>query len=210
MTYAPYRNESTRSSILAGIQDPADSAAWARFFDTYAGYVFGIARHRGLPEPDADEIVQQVMAELVHGRALSQYDRARGAFHLWLARRVAWRVANFRRDAEARRSAEAGYAAEPPPDALPPATADACEEEWRAAVLAEALRRLRAESNPVHYAVFHASAIENLPTDAILRLHPVTPSNLYQIRRRLSARLRTLLAASRRDLESGADLPLPP
>ena len=61
----------------------------------------------------------------------------------------------------------------------------------------------------MYYAVFHASAIENLPTDAILRLHPVTPSNLYQIRRRLSARLRTLLATSRRDLESGADLPPP-
>ena len=155
MTYAPYRNESTRSSILAGIRDPADSAAWARFFDTYAGFVFGIARHRGLPEPDADEIVQQVMADLVHGRALSQYDRSRGAFHLWLARRVAWRVANFRRDADAHRSAEAGYAAEPPPDAQPPATDDACEEEWRAAVLAEALRRLRAESNPVHYYSIH-------------------------------------------------------
>jgi DNA-directed RNA polymerase specialized sigma24 family protein len=89
VTYASYRNESTRSSILAGVKDPGDAAAWARFFDTYAGYVFGIARHRGLPEPDADEIVQQVMAELVHGNALSRYDRSRGAFHLWLARRVA-------------------------------------------------------------------------------------------------------------------------
>lgn len=210
MTYAPYRNEATRSSILAGIQDPTDAATWARFFDTYAGYVFGIARHRGLPEPDADEIVQQVMAELVHGRAIFQYDRSRGAFHLWLARRVAWRVANYRRDADARRSAEARYAAEPPPDALPPGTDAACEEEWRAVVLDEALRRLRAESNPVHYAIFHASAIENLPTDAILRLHPVTPSNLYQIRRRLSARLRTLLPSVRQDLESGSSLPHPP
>lgn len=209
MTYAPYRNESTRSSILAGIQDPADSAAWARFFDTYAGYVFGIARHRGLPEADADEIVQQVMAGLVHGGALARYDRTRGAFHLWLARRVAWRVANYRRDADARRDAESRYAAEPPPDVFLPDADAACEEEWRSAVLEEALRRLRAETNPAHYAVFHASAIENLPSDAILRLHPVTPSNLYQIRRRLSARLRALLPAVRHDLESGAGLPPP-
>ena len=58
MTYAPYRNESTRSSILAGIQDPADSAAWARFFDTYAGYVFGIARHRiGIDGPGVTSLV---------------------------------------------------------------------------------------------------------------------------------------------------------
>lgn len=210
MTYSPYRNESTRSSILAGVKDSADSAAWARFFDTYAGFVFGIARHRGLPEPDADEIVQQVMAELVHGDALSRYDRTRGAFHLWLARRVIWRVANYCRDGDARRSAEARYAAEPPPDSVPPGTDAAFDEEWRATVLDEALRRLRAESNPVHYAVFHASAIENLPTDALLRLHSVTPSNLYQIRRRLSARLRALLASARQDLESGSSLPPPP
>ena len=209
MTYAPYRNESTRSSILAGVKDSANAAAWERFFDTYAGYVFGIARHRGLPEPDADEIVQQVMAELVHGDALFRYDRARGAFHLWLARRAAWRVANYRRDTDARRYAEARYAAEPPPDPESPGTDAAFEEEWRSTVLAEALRRLRAESNPVHYAVFHASAIDKLPTEAILRLHPVTPSNLYQIRRRLSARLRALLPAVRQDLESGTAIPPP-
>jgi hypothetical protein len=118
-------------------------------------------------------------------------------------------VANYRRDGDARRSAEARYAAEPPPDAAPPGADAAVEEEWRSTVLAEALRRLRSESNPVHYAVFHASAIENLPTDAILRIHPVTPANLYQIRRRLSARLRALLPAVRQNLESGPSIPPP-
>lgn len=203
MTYRPYHNESTRSSILAGAADPADADAWARFFDAYAGYVFGIARRCGLPEPDADEIVQQVMTELLHGRALAQYDRARGSFRQWLARLVSWRVSNLRRNDETRRAAEARFADAPPP----PPSPDPYEEEWRAAVLEEALRRLRAETNPVHYAVFHASAIENLPTDAILRLHPVTPANLYQIRRRLSSRLRLLLAAAARDLDSPPPLP---
>lgn len=210
MNYRPYRNEATRSSILAGVADSADAAAWARFFDTYAGYVFGIARHRGLAEADADEIVQQVMLEFVHGRVLGQYDRSRGAFHVWLAHRVAWRVANYCRDGDVRRAAEARYAAEPVPALDASAIDDACEEEWRAAVLSEALRRLRAESNPVHFAAFHASAIDNLPTDAILRLHGISATNLYQIRRRLAARLRVLLAESRRDLDAGGALPPQP
>lgn len=202
MTYRPYRNEATRSSILAGVADPADEAAWARFFDTYAGYVFGIARHRGLPEADADEIVQQVMRELLHGRGLAQYDRSRGAFHLWLARLVAWRVSNYRRQDEARRAAESRFAAEPSPATAAPELDDAFAEEWQSVVLEEALRRLRAESNPAHYAIFHASAIDNLPADAILRLHSVTADNLYQIRRRLGARLRLLLADAARDLDA--------
>ncbi|MBR6023213.1 MAG: hypothetical protein IK066_12440, partial [Kiritimatiellae bacterium] len=78
MIYRPYRNEETRSSILAGVTGTAGEAAWARFFDTYAGYVFGIARRRGLTESDADEIVQLVMRELVHGQALARYDRTKG------------------------------------------------------------------------------------------------------------------------------------
>lgn len=208
MSYQPYRNEATRSSILAGVADSADAAAWARFFDTYAGYVFGIARHRGLPEADADEIVQQVMLEFVHGGALRQYERRRGAFHVWLAHRVAWRVANYCRDGEVRRTAEARYAAEPDSVAKPPSLDEACEEEWRAAVLAEALRRLRAESNPLHYAVFVASVIDHLPTEAILRRHGIKADNLYQIRRRLAARLRVLTDEARREMEAGGGMPL--
>jgi RNA polymerase sigma-70 factor (ECF subfamily) len=210
VNYQPYRNESTRSSILAGVTDTADGAAWARFFDTYAGYVFGIARHRGLAEADADEIVQQVMRELVHGRALRQYDRAKGPFHQWLAQLVAWRTSNWRRKDDARRAAEARNAARTtPPGEMPPEVETVCEAEWRATVLDEALRRLREESNPVHYAIFHASAVENLDTDAICRLHAVNADNLYQIRRRLAARLRVLLADAERDLDSGAAVPPP-
>ncbi|MBQ9344787.1 MAG: sigma-70 family RNA polymerase sigma factor [Kiritimatiellae bacterium] len=206
MNYKPYRNESTRSSVLAGVAEGREAEAWARFFDTYAGYVFGIARRRGLAEADADEIVQQVMGELVNGNGLARYDRSRGGFRQWLARRVVWRVANQRRDGEARRAAEAEYA-EGTAEAAEAELEGVFEEEWRAAVLGEALRRLGEESNPMHYAVFYASAVEGLDTETVRKMHGVGAANLYQIRRRLGARLRTLLEESRRDLESGKGLP---
>lgn len=206
MNYKPYRNESTRSSVLAGVSAGREAAAWARFFDTYAGYVFGIARRRGLAEADADEIVQQVMGELVNGKGLARYDRSRGGFRQWLARRVVWRVANQRRDGEARRAAEAGYA-EGTAEEAAAELEGAFEEEWRAAVLGEALRRLGEEANPVHYAVFYASAVEGLDAETVRKMHGVGADNLYQIRRRLGARLRTLLEEARRDLESGKGLP---
>ncbi len=71
-------------------------------------------------------------------------------------------------------------------------------------------RRHRASPSLVPISVLFLPLRLLLPTDAILRLHPVSPSNLYQIRRRLSARLRALLPDVRRDLESGAGLPPPP
>lgn len=206
MNYKPYRNESTKSSVLAGVSGGRDEAAWTRFFDTYAGFVFGIARRRGLAEADADEIVQQVMGELVNGTGLGTYDRSKGGFRPWLARRVTWRVDNYRRDDEARFAAEAKFA-EATAEATAAELETAFEEEWRSAVLGEALRRLQAESNETHFAVFYASVVENLDSETVRRMHGVSADNLYQIRRRLGARMRSLLEEARRDMEDGGILP---
>ena len=62
MPYAPFRNEETRSSILSALRDPAAQTAWGRFFDTYAGFIYGIARGEGLSEADADETVRRKLA----------------------------------------------------------------------------------------------------------------------------------------------------
>ena len=179
---------------------PGNQAAWGRFFDIYAGYIFAIARREGLLEADADDIVQTVMRDLVHGSSLRRYDKARGPFHLWLARLVLWRISNLRR----RESARPSLSPLPVPDE-PAVEASALtpefEEEWMAAGTEEALRRLRAETNPAHYAIYHASAIERLATEDILRLYSVSSSNLYQIRRRLGARFRVLLEQAMRDMD---------
>ena len=64
MTYRSYHDATTRSSVLAAVRDTGDAAAWARFFDLYAGFVFAIARSKGLASEDADDIVQGVFSEL--------------------------------------------------------------------------------------------------------------------------------------------------
>ena len=47
MTYRHFNNETTRSSVLKAVADTENEAAWARFFDLYAGFVFSIARSKG-------------------------------------------------------------------------------------------------------------------------------------------------------------------
>lgn len=49
--------------------------------------------------------------------------------------------------------------------------------------------------------------MEELDTETVRKMHGMGAANLYQIRRRPGARLRTLLEESQRDLESGKGLP---
>ena len=204
MPYKPYQNEETRSSILNGIADAENQAGWGRFFDTYAGFVFAIARNRGLPEADAHEIVQIVMQELCHGNAFASYDRTKGPFRPWLVHLVAWRIANYvRRTGEASRLQFTDpHGLEPLPEPGRTPLEREFETEWMETVTAAALDRLRAEVSETRFAIYHASAIEGLDTAAVQRLYGITADNLYQIRRRVGARFRVLLEEAMKSLDA--------
>ncbi len=203
MNYKLYRNESTRSSVLNGIENRENQQAWARFFDTYAGYVFGIARNRGLPEDDSHEIVQNVMLELSRGESLRKFDRTKGRFRSWLARLVVWRIGNYLETSSAVHAPESCDPAKLAaiPETKPSALELYFETEWQETVLAAALRQLQDEVNPVHYKIYYASAIEGLESSAIQRIYGVSADNLYQIRRRLGTRFKALLEKTMRELD---------
>ena len=61
-----------------------DEAAWSRFFDLYAGFVFAISRSKGLTSEDADDIVQGVFSELARKMPTFEYDRTKGKFRSYL------------------------------------------------------------------------------------------------------------------------------
>ncbi len=205
MPYPHFRNEATRSSILSALHDTADQAAWGRFFDTYAGFIYGIARHEGLGEADADDIVQTVMTELVRGGAASRYDKARGPFRGWLSQLTLWRVrSRMRQEARRDRAHREAHEEEASKlEALPESPQErAFEAEWMETVTAAALERLRAEVNPTHFRAYYASAIEGLDAPDVQRLCGVSADNLYQIRRRVGARFRVLIDETMRELDT--------
>ena len=68
------------------------------------------------------------------------------------------------------------------------------EREWQAAALEEALRRIKPDVRPEHYAAFVASAVEGQDTEAVMRLYGLSRDNLYQIRKRLTEKLRETTA----------------
>ena len=193
MTYRHFNNETTRSSVLRAVANTENEAAWQRLFDLYAGFVFSIARSKGLKEEDADDIVQIVFADLARKLPTFKYDREKGRFRSYLTGLVNWRVMDRlrygKRDAELKANflEEVRAAGASADDGFP-------ERECQAAAMEEALRRMKPDIRPEHYAAFVASAVEGQDTETVMRLYGLSRDNLYQIRTRLTAKLREMVA----------------
>ena len=194
MTYRHFNNESTRSSVLRAVADTENESAWNRLFDLYAGFVYSIARSKGLNDADADDVVQVVFTDLARNLPTFQYDSAKGRFRSYLAGLVHWRVTDRlkagKRDMELKANflEEAQSFTSPDDDGF-------AEREWQAAALEEALRRMKPDIKPEHYAAFVASAVEGQDTETVMRLYGISSDNLYQIRKRLTMKLRETVAS---------------
>ena len=198
MTYRHFNNETTRSSVIKAVADTENEAAWQRLFDLYAGFVFSIARSKGLREEDADDVVQIVFADLVRNLPAFQYDRAKGKFRSYLTGLVHWRVTDRLKAGKRDADLKAAYCEEAKfwEEVKTAATDDGgfSEREWQAAALEEALRRIKADVRPKHYAAFVASTVEGQDTEVVMKLYGLSRDNLYQIRTRLTAKLREMVA----------------
>ena len=190
MTYRHFSNETTRSSVLKAVADTENAAAWNRLFDLYAGFIFSMARHKGLKPEDADDIVQVVFADLARNLPTFKYDREKGRFRSYLTGLVNWRVVDrlkaSKRDAELKANFWEEAKAAGGDD-------DFSEREWQSAAMKEALRRMKPSVSPEHYAAFIASAVEGQDTDVVTKLYGISRDSLYQIRKRLTAKLREKL-----------------
>ena len=191
MTYRHFNNESTRSSVLKAVANTENESVWRRLFDLYAGFVYSIARRKGLSDADADDIVQVVFADLARNLPTFKYDREKGRFRSYLTGLVNWRVMDrlkaSKRDAELKANFWEEAKAAGGDDGF-------SEREWQAAATDEALRRIKPDVRPEHYAAFVASAIEGQDTDAVTKLYGISRDNLYQIRKRLTIKLREKVA----------------
>ena len=202
MTYRSYHDATTRSSVLAAVKDTGDAAAWARFFDLYAGFVFAIARSKGLSSEDADDIVQGVFSELARKMPTFEYDRTKGKFRSYLLELINWRILDKLKADKRESGLNAAYCEEAKSSA-PVAETAFIDQEWQNAAFSEALRRLQGEVRPEHFAAFVESTVEGIDTETVMRLHGMTRDNIYQIRARFTTKLKTLVATIRTEMDEG-------
>lgn len=206
MTYRHFNNETTRSSVIRAVADTENAAAWNRLFDLYAGFVYSIARRKGVNDADADDIVQMVFADLARTLPSFKYDREKGRFRSYLAALVKWRVIDrlkaVRRDADLK----ADFMEEA--KATGPGDDEFADREWKAVAMDHALRRIKSSVRPEHYAAFVASTVEGQDTETVMKLYNLSRDNLYQIRKRLSERLRKVMSEVLAEMDN-PDMPGP-
>ena len=201
MTYRYFNNETTRSSVLKAVADTSNEKAWKRLFDLYAGFVFSIARSKGLTITDSDDIVQNVFVDLARNLPQFNYDRTKGRFRSYLIGLVNWRVTDKLRAGKRDVDFKSQYG-EDMKGAVAEDDGSFLENEWRAAAMEEALRRIKDEVNSDHFAAFVASTIEGQDTETVMNLYSITRDNLYQIRKRLTLKLKEATQAVLEEMDN--------
>ena len=204
MAIFPTNPGSTHSSVLEGIRDPDNRSAWERFYAQYAPYVHALATRNGLRHADAEDVVQTVFAEIAGRIRTFDYDRARGHFHVWLAKAALFRIQDLRRRNVRREANELSVS---DPDAPAPDDFEAlAEEEWRAHLQSLALDRLRERISPRQFELFHAAAVEGWPAAKTAQVYGTTSSAVYKA----TSRAKPLWDAILRDVQAELDAPPPP
>jgi RNA polymerase sigma-70 factor (ECF subfamily) len=115
-----------------------DSKAWNRgweeFYATYHPIIYWHLLRKGLSEPEAEEVLQEVIIGLANSLPQFQYDPARSSFKTWLFRVVRNKLTEyFRKRARLQRKAVEGVRVEIEAEALAEVADDrvlAPDEEW--------------------------------------------------------------------------------
>jgi RNA polymerase sigma-70 factor (ECF subfamily) len=74
----------TSSNLLALLRDPADARAWDVFVQRYGPLIHRWCRRWRLQEADAENVTQEVLAQLVQKLRTFSYDPHKGTFRGWL------------------------------------------------------------------------------------------------------------------------------
>src|SRR6266478_9048648 len=84
----------TRHSLLNRLKDLGDQTSWQEFFDTYWQLIYNVAVKAGLPDAEAQEVVQETVIAVARKIGEFKADPARGSFSAWLMQLTRWRIAD--------------------------------------------------------------------------------------------------------------------
>ena len=182
----------TSVGMLDEVRNLSD-AGCDRFYRTYRPLVLLHGRDCGITGADLDDLVQIVMAEFFRNTGFV-YDAEKGHFRSFLRRIIHVRSMDMLRARRRERNCAELVEA----DELFCDRRD--EEEWKAFVRNEALRRLRSAVSPEHFQVFRMVTVEGRSAREVARFFGVPQATVYSTFRRT----RKVLERIVRDIEREA------
>jgi RNA polymerase sigma-70 factor (ECF subfamily) len=180
----------TSPTLLERLRQPAEQDAWGRFVHLYTPLLYAWARHFGLAEADAADLVQEVFTVLVQKLPEFRHEPGKG-FRNWL-RTVAL---NKWRDQLRRRAAPAGGSPEALAEVAAPHDSGAFgEAEYRQHLVRRALQLMQSEFSPKTWqACWEHVAAARAAAEVAAELG-ISVGSVYVAKSRVMSRLRQELA----------------
>jgi RNA polymerase sigma factor (sigma-70 family) len=200
----------TRPSLLRRVKNWEDEASWQDFHDTYAAIVRGLALKAGLPEAEADDVVQETFVEVAKKMPDFEYDPARGSFKAWLRKLTRWRILDHLRKRARRPAAAASHASESDPrtntiERIPdPAALDLdalWEKEWETSLMQLALDKVRRQADPEKFQIFDLYVNKEWAPEKVAQTFGISVNQVYLAKHRITE----MLKAEVRRLEGQMD-----
>jgi RNA polymerase sigma-70 factor (ECF subfamily) len=179
----------TGSVLLLLLDNPTDADRWNAFVDRYAPKIYGWCRQWRLQEADAQDVTQEVLAQLVRKLRTFTYDPHKGTFRGWLKTLTHHAWCDY---LEERRRAGGGPEGLARLDTLE-ARQDllgALAEVFDLELLAEAQARVQLQVSPRDWKIFQELAVAGRPGPAVARELGMTVTAVLMARSRVQKRLR--------------------
>jgi RNA polymerase sigma-70 factor (ECF subfamily) len=199
--------QTTQADLLKAIVDSRNRDAWGAFYRIYAPMISRFAQRMSLPESEADDVSQEVLIIAQRSLQGGQYDPGKGRFRSWLygiARNRALMALRARQRPTRAQSAMmddnvdllSGLE-----DKGDEAAQEIWEQEWRYALLDEALRQLQPRLGANTLKAFELYAVQRQPVDQVAAELGITSSSVYAYKNRVLNAIRQWLE----EFEESAD-----
>lgn len=197
----------TRQSLLSRLRDWQDEAGWREFFESYWRLIYNVARKSGLPDTQAQDVVQNTFIYLSRRMPKFHYDRSRGSFKSWLRVVTRSRIHVYCRSELAREKLireplpDAGTEAEDWEDPNGSGLDQVWQEEWEQNLISTAFRRLRAKVSSQQLLIFRLAMMKELPLSQVAKKLRVSLPQVYLARHRVGKLFKAEIDRLRRETE---------
>lgn len=191
--------DETSNSLLAGVRDSSNHAAWDTLVACYTPFVRSILLARGIKVSDLEDVMQNVLSVVV--RRIPEFERQRvGSFRAWIrsicANCLLEHYRKAKRDAKGDQGTGESKMARVLQELADPVSdlSRYWDEEHDAYLLARLLSKVEDEFRPNTFHAFRRLAIENEPVDEVASGLGITVNAAFVARSKVLKRLRQIAA----------------
>ena len=188
----------TRHSLLVRLKNWDDADSWKEFFEIYWKLIYGVAIKAGLPEVEAQEVVQETVIGVSRKMPEFNYDPAVGSFKGWLLHMTRWRINDqFRkRRHQAEHLRQDGDSTtrtsliDQIPDPAGVNLENIWDDEWQSNLLEVAIEKVKQKVKPKQYQIFDLYVVKKWPVQKITATLKINIGPVYLAKHRVSALLK--------------------